>query len=144
MILYHLMHIKNQSIQMELEQKQLHKTTYPERRFGSLIFIRLRICWARVSTNANLPSLLWGDPVSIDFKLSLSARHAFSKELSAPTLPDWADAIATDWPIKATQGISDVLLGPWFSKRACTAARILGSDDAWSTLLITPTVLVPN
>lgn len=84
------------------------------------------------------------EPVSIDFRLSLSAHHAVSKELSAPTLPDWADAIETDWPITATHGMSDMLRGPWFNRSACTAARTFGSEASWSILLITPTVLVPK
>lgn len=119
------------------------KWSYPDRRLGSLIFIRLRIWWASVSTNANLPSLLWGAPVNIDFKLSLSARHAVSNELSDPRLPDCAEAMDTDWPIRATHGISVVLRGPWPKRSAWQAARTLGSADAWSTLLITPIVLVP-
>lgn len=48
----------------------------------------------------------------MDFRLSLSALQAVSKELSEPTDPDCADAMETDWPIKATHGISDVLRGP--------------------------------
>lgn len=105
--------------------------------------MRFWICCARVSTKAILPSLLWGAPVNIDFRLSLSALHAVSKEFSEPADPDCAVAIATDWPINATQGISDALAGPWFSRSAWTAAIAFWSVAAWSILLITPTVLVP-
>lgn len=119
------------------------RISYPVKRFGSLIFIRLRIWWANVSTKAILPSLLWGAPVKIDFKLSLSALQAVSNELSEPTLPDCAEAMETDWPMRATHGISAALLGPWPNKSAWAAARTFGSADAWSTLLITPIVLVP-
>lgn len=122
--------------------KQLNNQSYPDKRLGTLIFIRLRIWWARVSTRANLPSLLWGAPVNIDFKLSLSARQAISNELSDPTFPDCAEAMETDCPIRATNGISAVLRGPWPKRSAWTAARILGSEDTWSILLMTPTVLV--
>lgn len=92
--------------------------THPERRLGTLTFIRFRICRAIVSTMANLPSLPCGAPVSIDLRLSLSARQAVSKELSGPTDPDCAEAIATDCPIKAIQEISDAFGGPWFDMRA--------------------------
>ena len=85
---------------------------YPERRFGSLTFSRLLICLARVSTKATLPSLLWGAPVSIDLKLSLSALQAVSNEFSVPTDLPSAEAMDTDCPIKATQGISDAFGGP--------------------------------
>lgn len=117
--------------------------THPERRLGTLTFIRFRICRAIVSTMANLPSLPCGAPVSIDLRLSLSARQAVSKELSGPTDPDCAEAIATDCPIKAIQEISDAFGGPWFDMRAWTAERIFGSPAAWSILLITPIVRVP-
>ena len=80
----------------------------------------------------------------MDLRLSLSALQAVSNEFSEPTDPDCAEAIETDCPIKATHGISDVLLGPWFNRRAWTAARIFWSDAAWSILLITPIVLVPT
>lgn len=79
----------------------------------------------------------------MDLRLSLSALHAVSNELSEPTDPDCAEAIETDWPINATQGMSDALDGPWFNKRAWTAARAFWSEAAWSILLITPMVLVP-
>lgn len=113
--------------------------SYPNRRLGSLTFIRLRIWLERVSTKASLPSLLWGAPVNIDFKLSLSARHEISNELWDP---GFAEANETDWPIRATHGISTVLGGPWPTISAWVAATTLGSDDSWSILLMTPTVLV--
>lgn len=128
--------------QLTNANKKLAKNKYPVRRVGRRSFIRLRICPARDSTKAILPSLLWGAPVSIDFKLSVSARQAVSNELSDAPLPDCAEAIETDWPIRATHGISEVFGGPWFNRRACTAERAFGSEAAWSILLITPTVLV--
>lgn len=45
----------------------------------------------------------------MDLRLSLSALHAVSREFSEP---DCAEAIATDWPIRATHGMSDALDGP--------------------------------
>ena len=114
---------------------------YPDKIFGSLSFILLRIWLARVSTRAILPSLLCGVPVKMDLRLSVSARQAVSKEFSLP--PDCADAIETDWPISATHGISVVFGGPWFERRAWTAASAFGFSAAWSILLIIPTVLVP-
>lgn len=128
--------------QQTKRNNKLAKNKYPVRSVGSRSFIRLRICAARDSTKAILPSLLWGAPVSIDFKLSVSARQAVSNELSGAPLPDCAEAKETDWPIKATHGISDVFGGPWSDRSACTAARAFGSAAAWSILLITPTVLV--
>lgn len=116
---------------------------YPERRLGSLSFIRFLICWARASTKAILPSLFGAAPVSIDLRLSLSALQAVSNELSEPVDPDCVVAIETDWPIKATQGISDAFAGPLFDSIAWTAARDFWSDAAWSILLIIPMVLVP-
>lgn len=111
---------------------------------GSLSFIRFRICFAKASTKAILPSLLGGAPANIDLRLSVSALHAVSNEFSEPADPDCAVAIETDWPIKATQGMSDVLAGPLFDRSAWTAARDFWSDAAWSILLITPMVLVPT
>lgn len=128
--------------QQTTRNHKLAKNKYPVRSVGSRSFIRLRICPARDSTKAILPSLLWGAPVNIDFKLSVSARQAVSNELSDAPLPDCAEAIETDCPIKATHGISEVFGGPWFNRRACTAARAFGSVAAWSILLITPIVLV--
>ena len=66
----------------------------------------------------------------MDFRLSLSAFHAVSREFSEPTDPDCAEAIETDWPINATQGISDAFAGPWFKRRAWTAARAFWSEAA--------------
>ena len=115
--------------------------THPERMLGRRNFSRFCICFASVSINAFLPSLDWGALVSMDFKFSISALHAVSNELSAPREPEWAAAIDTDWPIKATHGTSDVIAGPWPTRSAWAAARLLESEAAWSTLLITPTVL---
>ncbi|QHO16207.1 uncharacterized protein DS421_10g301670 [Arachis hypogaea] len=92
--------------------------------------MRLRICPARDSTKATLPSLFGGAPVNSYFKLSVSSCQAVSKEFSDAALLDCAEAIDTDWPIKATHGISDVLGGPWFNRRAYTAARAFGSAAA--------------
>lgn len=108
----HLHMLKDMSHMFVHVNPRIELISYPDSRFGSLTFIRLRICRARVSTSANLPSLLAGEPMSIDRRLSLSARQAVSSELSPPTDPDCAEAIATDCPIRATQGISDVLGGP--------------------------------
>lgn len=116
---------------------------YPERSFGTLRLIRLRIWPAMVSTKATLPSLFWGAPLSSLFRVSTSARQAASKELSAAAPLDVTELIATDWPITATQGISDVFGGPWFNRSARTAASAFESPSAWSILLIIPTVLVP-
>ncbi|QHO19663.1 uncharacterized protein DS421_11g330970 [Arachis hypogaea] len=92
--------------------------------------MRLQICPARDSTKATLPSLFGGAPVNIDFKLSVSARQAVYKEFSDAALQDCVEAIDTDCPIKATHVISDVLGGPWFNRRAYTAARAFGSAAA--------------
>ncbi len=117
--------------------------TYPDSTFGRCCFSRFRICWARVSTRAILPSFDGDAPFRIDFRESISALQAVSKESSALTEPEWAAAMETDWPINATQGMSSVTDGPCPERRACTAAKLLWSAAAWSTLLITPTVLVP-
>jgi hypothetical protein len=76
------------------------------------------------------------------FRLSASARQAVSSEFSDPT--DCADAIATDCPIRATHSMSGRFFGPLFDSRAWTQAIVFASPFAWSTLLITPTVLVPT
>lgn len=116
------------------------KWFYPERRLGRRCFNRDWILLAKVSSNAIRPNFADGAPFKIDFKESISAFQAASKVSSGP---EWAAAIATDWPIKATQGTSWVLEGPCPEIRALTAAKLRGSEAAWSTLLITPTVRVP-
>jgi hypothetical protein len=97
-----------------------------------------------VSTKAIRPSLLWGAPVKMFFRLSASARQAVSREFSDPPDPDCADASATDCPIRATHSMSGRPFGPLLNKRAWTQAIVFASPDTWSTLLITPTVLVPE
>jgi hypothetical protein len=97
-----------------------------------------------VSTRAILPSLLWGAPVRMDLRVSASARQAVSSELSDPTDPDWADAIETDCPIRATHSISAAARGaPLLDKMAWTQETVFASAAAWSILLKTPIVLVP-
>ncbi len=118
--------------------------TYPDKMFGSRCFILLRIWRPRVSTRAILPSFEGDAPFRMDFRDSISAFQAVSSVSSALTAPEWAAAIATDCPIIATHGTSKVAEGPWPERSAWTAARLLWSDAAWSTLLITPMVLVPT
>lgn len=117
--------------------------SYPFRRFGSLTFIRVLICLASESTKASLPSLLCGDPRSIDLRLSTSTFQIVSGEDSEPT-PDWTEAIGTEFPIVAIHWMSAAVLGPWFTSRAWTARRALWSSATWSTLLTTPIVLLPS
>jgi len=105
----------------------------PVSTFGSLTFIRFLICFPNISTNATLPSLLGGAPLKIDFRLSLSARQAVSREFSAPAEPpDCAEASQTDCPMSTTQGMSAVLCGPWPASKACTAARDFSFPVTWS------------
>ena len=67
------------------------------------------------------------DIKKLDFRLSLSALHAVSKELSEPIDPD-AEAVATDWPVKATHGISDAPEGPWFNRKHIGEKAVAGPD----------------
>jgi len=117
--------------------------TYPERTVGRCCLSLFRICCARVSTRAILPSFDRDTPFKIAFKESISALQAVSKESSILPEPEWAAAMEMDWPINATQGMSNVIDGPCPERSACTSAKLLWSVAAWSTLLITPTVLVP-
>jgi hypothetical protein len=81
----------------------------------------------------------------MDLRVSASARHAVSNELLEPTDPDWADAIATDWPIRATHSISVAARGaPLLDKMDWTQETVFASADAWSILLKTPIVLAPT